>query len=136
LYTILISKADALQARGRTGRTRSGFYIPVSISDYDKLQPHSKPAILLEPLERIILQVLSMYLTMSKMQFIDQPSKENIESGVNRLQLLGALDKSKRITKLRKNMVKLPVDPAQAKIILTAHDLKVLPEAIILIAIF
>ena len=135
LEKIAISKADAKQAEGRAGRTAPGFYIPVG-NEYDYLKDWPIPAIEREPLQGVVLQVVAFGFKILDFEFIDPPSPLQIGIAEKSLQVYGALDAVKNITKLGKFLLGYSLDPKDALILEHAKIHKVLPEIIVLLSIF
>lgn len=136
LDKIPVSKAEADQAKGRAGRTHPGFYIPVSFQgEYDRLQQWPEPAILRESLGNLALQVAALGESIRSFPFIDRPPQDKIGLAMERLKDLGALDEEESITQIGKALAPIPLDPEQAKVLLVAHELGVLEEAVIVSAV-
>ena len=135
LTKIPVSKAEAEQAKGRAGRTAPGFYIAISFNDqYAELAPWPQPAIMREPLSHLVLQIAAISCSIRKFIFIDAPSLEKLDVTIERLKILGALAEAESITPLGEKLVNLPLTPELAKVLITANELGVLPEAIIVTA--
>lgn len=130
LGKISVSKAEADQAKGRAGRTQPGFYIPIG-SEYDVLNRWPMPAILREPLTAVILQLIAGGINPRDCHYIDAPKEEMIAVTIERLKKLGALDKTEAITETGELLVQFPIDPENAKTLITADRLGVLSEAVI-----
>ena len=136
LDKIAVSQAEADQAKGRAGRTHPGFYMPISFQgEYNQLQQWPEPAILRESLGNIALQIASLGKSIRSFPFIDSPPQDKIELAMQRLKDLGALDKDESITEIGKMLAGIPLDPEQAKVLLVAHQLGVLEEAVIVSAV-
>lgn len=136
LDKVAVSKAEADQAKGRAGRTHPGFYIPISFQgEYDQLQQWPEPAILRESLGNIALQIASLDKSIRSFPFIDSPSQNKIALAMQRLKDLGALDKDESITEVGKVLAGIPLDPEQAKVLVVAHQLGVVEEAVIVSAV-
>ena len=135
LDKVPVSKAEADQAKGRAGRIASGFYIPVSFNnEYEALVPYPQPAILREPMTRVVLQIIDAGFSVNNFAFIDQPSDEKVSFALTQLQLIGAITKQEVLTESGKLLTQLPIDPEHGVILMTAKKLGVLPEAMIVIA--
>ena len=130
LDKIPVSRAEADQARGRAGRTQCGFYIPIG-SEYETLQKYPTPAILREPLPGVVLQLIAAGINPRSCQYIDAPDPEKISAAIERLVKIGALDEEEQITEIGKLLIQFPLDPEQARILITADQLGVLSEAVI-----
>jgi HrpA-like RNA helicase len=136
LTKIKVSKAESDQGKGRAGRTQPGFYMPVAYKDdFAGLDPHPTPAILQQPISNVVLQVASIGRSARTFSFIDRPPADKIDAAIKRLQRLGALDEQEAITPEGELLVKFPIDPERAKVLVMADKLGVLPEAVIVTAI-
>ncbi len=135
LEKILVSKAEAEQAKGRAGRTSPGFYIAVgSYHEFENLVSWPSPAILREPITRVALQIAAVDRSMRDFALIDRPALEKIDSAISRLKLISALTAEEAITEEGKLLLQFPVDPELAVMLLHADKLNVLSETIIIIA--
>lgn len=135
LNKIPISKAEAKQGEGRAGRTGPGFYMPISFGgEFEQLKEWPEPAIQRESLTRVALEIASLGRSIRHFALIDPPPKPQIELAIRRLQLLGALSEDESITEIGKMLLRFPLDPEQAKVLLTAHRLGVFSEALIVTA--
>jgi len=136
LMKIAISKAEAYQGMGRSGRTQPGFYIPVSYDrEYYNLKLWPEPAILQQPVTSVVLQIAAAGFNIRTAQLIDNPAIENVEVAITRLIKLGALDQNEKITELGRLIVQFPLDPERARVLITADRLGVLAEAIIAVSV-
>lgn len=136
LDKIAVSMAEADQAKGRAGRTQPGFYIPISFGhEYEGLSTWPQPAMLREPIASVVLQVASIGLNARTFPFIDRPDEKNITTAIERLIKLGALDEKEEITQLGETILRFPLDPERARALITAEQLGVLPETIIVTAV-
>ncbi len=135
LDKVLVSKAEADQAKGRAGRITSGFYIPVSFNDeYEQLVAYPQPAILREPITHVVLQIIGAGLSVHHFAFIDKPSGEKISFALTQLKLIGAVTQQETLTENGKLLMQIPIDPEYGMILITANKLGVLPEAMIVTA--
>ena len=137
-----VSGAEADQGKGRAGREQPGFYIPVSFEgEYQRITNRQsreywpQPAIQREALTSIILQIAAVNLSIRTLAMLDKPSDEKIDTAIKRLQKLGALDDAEEITELGETLVKFPIEPERARVLISAEQLGVLPETVIATAI-
>lgn len=136
LTKIAVSKAESEQARGRAGRTNSGFYIPVSFNnEFETLQQYPTPAILREPLERVALQIAAIGQNARTFDFIDAPDPVKIDKAIQRLKWIGALNDDEKITDEGESLLRFPLDPERAKALIKADHYGVLPEAVVATAV-
>ena len=133
LSKVTVSRAEADQAKGRAGRTAPGFYIPVSFeSEYERLAPYPQPAIHREPLTKVALEVAAIGRDITTFPWIDAPPADKAQAALKRLRNVGAIDQDGRITEIGEILVKFPIDPERAKVLMTAEQLGVMPEAIVI----
>ena len=136
LEKIAISQAESEQGRGRLGRVKTGLYIPISYrGEYTHLDKWPTPDIKREPLSSVVLQVAATGFNARDFPFIDRPEEAKLNVTFERLKKIGALSDEEKITPTGLDLLKLPLDPERAMMILTAEKLGILPEAIILAAI-
>lgn len=136
LSKVAVSRAEADQAKGRAGRTAPGFYIAVSYNnEYSCLRPYPVPAILMEPITSVALEVADIGRSVRDFAFIDPPPVNTIDVAIKRLQSIGALDAGEEITPDGKILVGFPINPERARVLITADRLGVLPEAVVATAI-
>lgn len=136
LAKIAISKSDADQGKGRTGRDVPGVYIPVSYqSEYENLRSHAVPEIQQAPITSVALQVAAIGRSIRTFPFLDAPQTEKVDIAIERLKRVGALDENERITEIGQMVVQFPIDPEFAVTYVAASKRGVLSEAIIASAV-
>ncbi|XP_028140776.1 putative ATP-dependent RNA helicase DHX57 isoform X1 [Diabrotica virgifera virgifera] len=126
LETTWVTRANALQRKGRAGRVMSGVCIHLYTSHRFRhnILPQPIPEINRIPLEQLILniKVLQNFENRDVVQvlgsFIEPPTLENIVTAVKRLENVGALDKHENLTPLGHHLATLPVDVRIGKLIL------------------
>ena len=108
-----ISIASADQRKGRSGRTQKGYCFRLySLEDYESRDQFTKEEIFRTDLSEVILRMADLGIyEYHKFDFISQPSHRAIDSAINTLKQLGALDSRESITKLGKRMVQFPLTP-------------------------
>lgn len=134
-----ISQASANQRQGRCGRTAPGICIRLySEADFLARPEYTEPEIQRTSLSSVILQMASLGLgEVSDFPFLDPPSPRSVTDGIQELSQLGALDTRQspaRITRLGRQLSRLPLDPRLARILLAADRLGVGSEAVIVVA--
>ncbi|KAH0538319.1 hypothetical protein FGG08_005093 [Glutinoglossum americanum] len=117
-----ISKSSALQRRGRAGRESTGkCYHLYTESEYSKLEPSSTPEILRCDVTHAVLTMKARGVDdIMSFPFLDSPPRESLEKALLQLFSLGALTESGSISHLGRQMAKLPLTPALARVLLTA----------------
>ncbi|GAB0088574.1 probable ATP-dependent RNA helicase DHX34 [Sergentomyia squamirostris] len=115
-----ISKASAEQRKGRAGRTGPGVcYRLFSEKQYSDLEEYSTAEIHRVPLERLLLQMISMGLPNARLfPFVEAPPMERIEKAILSLKQHDALTTNERLTSLGMALAKLPVDVSIGKMLL------------------
>jgi ATP-dependent helicase HrpA len=131
-----ISQASARQRAGRCGRVTEGICVRLySEQDHNNREEFTDPEILRSSLAAVILQMRALKLgAVEDFPFIDPPESRRIADGYELLTQLGALDEHKRLTPVGSTLAKLPVDPRLGRVLLTAHELGVMSEALVIVS--
>jgi ATP-dependent helicase HrpA len=131
-----ISKAAANQRKGRCGRTSDGICIRLySEEDFCSRMEYTEPEILRTNLASVILQMKALKIgNIDEYPFINPPDKKFINDGTRLLSEINALDKEGKLTVIGKKIVRFPLDPRHARILLAAHDFNCLYEISIIIS--
>ena len=121
-----ISKASAKQRCGRAGRTAAGRCIRLySERDYLAMEEFTVPEIQRQDLAQVILKLVSMGVREPEsFPFPDKPTSRSMKSGENQLEFLGAVLRKEdglHLTALGKEMVRLPLAPRLAHLMLKAQ---------------
>lgn len=131
-----ISQADVKQRAGRAGRCKSGIYVYCNDTPQHTLPQFSQAEIERTRLDLNYLRILAKTgYGMEELDFFHQPPQENILHAKKKLRLLGAIDEKNQVTKLGKNLSKLPIDVNEGVMILKALELRVLDEVLKIAAI-
>lgn len=133
-----ISKASARQRTGRAGRVKPGVCIRLySPQDFEKRDDFTEPEIRRSNLANVVLQLRSLGLEMETFPFLQAPPHSAFRGAYKTLFELGALtadNSSGSVTKLGRDMTKLPMDVALSAVLLRARDAGVLQPALIVCA--
>jgi ATP-dependent helicase HrpB len=118
-----ISKSSAEQRAGRAGRTRAGYCLRLWRSDStEHQQEQTEPEIRRVDLSGAVLE-LKCWGEPSVLAFpwFDAPRPETVEQAESLLRRLDALDASGGVTRLGRQMVRLPVHPRLARLLIEGH---------------
>lgn len=126
LDTVWVTRANALQRKGRAGRVMPGVSIHLFTGHrYEHhLLDQPVPEIKRVPLEQLILHIKILPSFNNKTPdevlggVLETPTPESVESSVTRLQYVGALDKDINLTALGHHLATLPVDVKVGKLML------------------
>ena len=129
-----VSQASANQRAGRCGRLGPGVCIRLySEDDFKQRAAFSDPEILRSSLAGVILRMKALRLNdIEQFPFVEAPSGRAIADGYQLLQELGALDEQQNLTKVGRELSRLPVDPRIARMVLAARDQQCLHEMLII----
>jgi ATP-dependent RNA helicase DHX37/DHR1 len=132
-----ISKSSALQRAGRAGRTGPGIcYRLYTGQTYSKFDELDTPKIMYEPLDEIILDLLSLGIeNVYKFPFVNKPSDSSIKKSINELKRLGIINANLELTRLGKCIRQLPMPPRISKILCVPGTSHILPELIDLVSL-
>lgn len=138
-----ISQASARQRSGRSGRTSPGIAIRLySEEDFASRPEFTEPEILRTGLASVILQMLALDLgDIARFPFLTPPDARGINDGLGLLAELGAVDdvgkgsrREHRITRVGRELSRLPIEPRFARMVVEARRLGVVPEVIAIVA--
>lgn len=131
-----ISQSSAIQRSGRAGRMESGVCIRLySEESFRERRQYFEPEILRSNLAGVILQMLALKLgDLEKFPFVDPPAPKAVRQGFQLLRELGAVDEQDQLTRLGKEMARLPIEPRTARMLLAAQQENALREVLIIAA--
>lgn len=131
-----ISQASANQRAGRCGRVAPGTCIRLySEEDYSRRPEFTEPEILRSNLSTVILQMTHLRLgSISEFGFLNAPEKPMINDGYKRLEEIGAIDRTKKLTPLGRQLSSIPIDPHLARMLFEAHTRGALREVLIIVS--
>jgi ATP-dependent helicase HrpA len=131
-----ISRASADQRKGRCGRVAAGVCIRLySEADFEARKAFTEPEIQRTNLASVILQMkLLGFGEIDQFPFIDPPDSRLIKDGYRVLEEIGAVDGDKRVTRIGRQLARLPVDPRIGRMLLSAAKTHCLREVMIIAA--
>jgi ATP-dependent helicase HrpA len=131
-----ISQASADQRKGRCGRVAAGVCIRLYAEDeFNTRQEFTEPEIQRTNLASVILQMkLLGFGEIENFPFVDPPDTRLIKDGYRVLEEIGAIGGDRRVTRLGKQLARLPVDPRIARMLLAAAHSHCLREVMVIAA--
>ncbi|CAK0764324.1 ATP-dependent RNA helicase HrpA [Gammaproteobacteria bacterium] len=129
-----ISRASADQRKGRCGRVGPGVCVRLyAESDYLARPAYTDPEIKRTSLASVILRMKALGLgDPEDFPFLETPHPRSILEGYQTLQELQALDESRTLTDIGRNLSNLPIDPRLGRMILAASTEGALQEVLII----
>ncbi|MCS3845044.1 ATP-dependent RNA helicase HrpA [Microbacterium sp. AK031] len=121
-----ISQASANQRSGRAGRTSDGIAIRLySEDDFAGRAEFTEPEVLRTSLASVVLQMLSLgFGDIAAFPFLTPPDSRGIKAAFDLLTELGAVDLTRdtpRLTRIGRDIVRMPIDPRFARMLLEAQ---------------
>jgi ATP-dependent helicase HrpA len=131
-----IAQANAVQRAGRCGRLAPGVCIRLfAQEDFDRRPAFTDPEILRTNLASVLLRLEALGLgSVTEFPFLDPPPERSVNDAWRLLQMLGALDDRRRLTRRGRAMSRLPVDPRLARMLVAGREGGVLPEMLVMVA--
>src|SRR5262249_25019117 len=129
-----ISQASANQRAGRCGRTSAGVCIRLySEEDFAARAEFTLPEIRRTNLAAVILQMEALGLgDVEAFRFMDARDGRAIRDGYATLFELGAIDEEHRLTRIGRDLSRLPVDPRVGRMLLAGRDLGCVAEMLVI----
>lgn len=129
-----VSQSSANQRKGRCGRVSEGVCIRLySEEDFLARDEFTEPEIRRTNLAAVILQMEYLKIgSIDDFPFLQGPDYRFINDGYKLLLELQAVDQSKTISALGRQIVKLPIDPKLARVLVAAKDQNCMTEALII----
>jgi RNA helicase HrpA len=122
LVPLPTSKSSCEQRKGRAGRTQSGVcYRLFSEKNFNSRFTYSTEEILRTDLSEVILRMSDLGLyDWEHFDFLTKPKNEAIISAEQTLRFIGAIDEDRHLSKIGEMMVKFPLLPRQARVVVEA----------------
>ncbi|MFT4134923.1 ATP-dependent RNA helicase HrpA [Microbacterium sp.] len=134
-----VSQASAQQRSGRAGRTSPGIAIRLYVEeDFDKRPEFTEPEILRTSLASVILQMLALgFGDISAFPFLTPPDSRGVKAALDLLTELRAITRQgaePKLTKIGRELARLPIDPRFARMLLEARKLGVTRDVLAIVA--
>lgn len=126
LATEPISQASAAQRAGRAGRLRPGRCLRLYTEhDHDGRRRHDDPEIARADLAEAVLELRAIDRRPDQLSWIDPPPAVSVTAAEALLARLGAVDDDGAITDVGRRMLRFPLHPRLARVVVHAEDLGV-----------
>jgi ATP-dependent RNA helicase DHX8/PRP22 len=137
LVVVPCSQASARQRAGRAGRTGPGkcYRLYTENAYKNEMLATTVPEIQRANLGSVVLQLKAMGINdLMGFDFMDPPPQQALVMALENLFGLGALDDEGLLTRLGKKMAEFPVEPKNAKVLLTSVVLGCAEEVLTIVA--
>ena len=117
-----ISRASATQRAGRAGRLRPGRCVRLYTQhDHDTRPLQDTPEVRRLDLADPLLLLASTGVRVDELAWLEAPPAAAVDAARTLLQRLGAIDDGERITPLGRRMMRFPLHPRQARLVVEAE---------------
>jgi ATP-dependent helicase HrpB len=132
-----VSRASATQRAGRAGRTRAGHCLRLYTQhDFDGRPEQDAPEIRRVDLAETVLALRASGVSdFASFPFFEPPPAAALEAAETLLRRLGAVDREGRVTEVGSRLLRFPVHPRQARIIVEGERRGVGADAAVLAAL-
>jgi len=118
-----VSRASADQRAGRAGQLGPGrAYRLWPQAEHRSRRAQIEPEILQVDLAGTALELAAWGVDVDELRFLDQPPRATFDQARELLMMLDALDSDGRITDLGRNMLRVPLHPRLAAMVVGAHE--------------
>ncbi|HEX8190003.1 MAG TPA: ATP-dependent helicase HrpB [Pyrinomonadaceae bacterium] len=126
-----VSRASAVQRAGRAGRTREGRCLRLyTAQDFGARPEHETPEVRRLDLAESVLELRAAGVgDLREFDWFEAPRPEALEAAETLLRRLGAVDAEGGVTKSGRSMLRLPLHPRLARIVVEAESRGVAREA-------
>ncbi|KAK9842413.1 hypothetical protein WJX84_005272 [Apatococcus fuscideae] len=130
-----VSRASALQRKGRAGRVQEGMCFSLFTRQRfeHQMRKFQAPEMVRVPLEELVLQIHLLRLGKAYaflQRVLEPPPAKSVEGALAQLQSVGALSKEEVLTPLGHHLAQLPVDARMGKLLVVAALLGCLAPAL------
>ncbi|NVJ00476.1 ATP-dependent helicase HrpB [Myxococcus sp. AM009] len=132
-----VSRASAIQRAGRAGRTRAGHCLRLYTQhDFDGRPEQDAPEVRRTDLAETVLSLRASGITdLAAFPFFEPPPAASLDAAETLLRRLGAVDPAGTVTAVGERLLRFPVHPRQARIIVEGERRGVGAEAAVLAAL-
>lgn len=132
-----VSRASTIQRAGRAGRTRAGHCVRLyTRHDFDGRPDHDAPEIRRMDLAETILQLRSTGVTdLAAFPFFEAPPAASLEAAETLLRRLQAVDDKAQLTDIGRRLLRFPLHPRQARVIVEGEKRGVSADAVLAAAV-
>lgn len=132
-----VSKASATQRAGRAGRTRAGHCLRLYTQhDFERRAEQEAPEVRRLDLTETVLSLRASGITdLQSFPFFEPPPSASLDAADTLLARLGALDAQGQVTPLGHRLLRFPVHPRQARLIIEGEKRGVGGDAALLAAL-
>ncbi len=129
-----ISRAASSQRAGRCGRVMSGVCVRLyDEADFLARTEYTDAEIFRVSLATVILRMSALSMgEVEQFPFIEPPGSRSIADGYQLLAELGAIDDTRQLTPMGRELAKLPLDPKIARLLLAGRQYHCLQEILII----
>ncbi|MFA6902790.1 MAG: ATP-dependent RNA helicase HrpA [Gallionellaceae bacterium] len=129
-----VSQAASNQRAGRCGRVMSGICVRLyDEPDFIARPEYTDAEIFRVSLATVILRMSALRLgEVEKFPFIEAPGSRAISDGYQLLAELGAINETRQLTPLGKELAKFPLDPKIARLLLAGRQYQCLQEILVI----
>lgn len=129
-----VSQAASNQRAGRCGRVMSGICVRLyDEADFIARSEYTDAEIFRVSLATVILRMNALHLgEVEKFPFIEAPGSRSIADGYQLLSELGAINDTRQLTPLGKELAKFPLDPKIARLLLAGRQYQCLQEILVI----
>ncbi|HZH30026.1 MAG TPA: ATP-dependent helicase HrpB [Pyrinomonadaceae bacterium] len=119
-----ISRASAVQRAGRAGRLRPGRALRLyTAQDFNARAPYDVPEILRSDLAAAALELHAHGVAdLNSFDWFEAPPAHALAQAETLLQSLGALDAARKVTPIGRRMLRLPLHPRLARVVVEAEQ--------------